>query len=193
MACAMREEIGRLGIQPGEVKVCLLNAHQRLFSEGPPKMGRKLDQPWQNAASPFYMERRALQERDGKLTLSGRRIIPVGLCVWTLGLLPNPMLRSMGLPVSEKGQVVVDASYRVKHLQGVYSIGDCARIVAPVSGQGDRMTCKEAAAQAARLGSIILADVNGGLSGESYEAKNGGWTSSWRASSAGKTGNSLGT
>lgn len=52
----------------------------------------------------------------------------VFLCVWTFGLLPNPTLRSFGLPLTPDGRIIVDASYRVKGAAGVYSIGDCAHI-----------------------------------------------------------------
>ncbi|MBO8164526.1 MAG: FAD-dependent oxidoreductase [Brevibacillus sp.] len=69
--------------------------------------------------------------------------------------------RGLGLPLTAEGQIIVDASYRVKGVPGVYSIGDCARIVDPISGQADRMTCKESIAQAARLGKIIAADLSG--------------------------------
>lgn len=67
----------------------------------------------------------------------------------------------MGLPLTKEGQVIVDASYRVKGAVGVYGIGDCAHIVDPNSGQADRLTCKEATGQAARLGKILLADLKG--------------------------------
>lgn len=161
LAYAMREETKKLGLDPNDVKVLLLNAQNKLFPEGPYKMGRKLERALTDGGVTVLHGHKALYEEGGQLSLSGGRIIPVGLCVWTLGLMPNPMLRSIGLPVSAEGQVVVDASYRVVGTSGVYSIGDCARIVDPVSGQADRMTCKEASAQAARLGKIVMADLEG--------------------------------
>ncbi len=163
LAAAMRKEAKGLGIDPSEVNVYLLNAQQRLFAEGPAKMGRKLERALQEGGVTVLHGQKVLRERGGELTLSSGRTLSVGLCVWTLGLLPNPILRQIGLPVSDEGQIVVDASYRVAGAPGVYSIGDYARIVDATSGQADRMTCKEAGGQAVRLGKIILADLEGKL------------------------------
>src|SRR5699024_8185231 len=50
-------------------------------------------------------------------------------------------------------------SYRVQGVTGLYSIGDCAHIIEPTNGKIDGNTCKEAIAQAERLGKIVLADI----------------------------------
>lgn len=161
LAFAMRREAQTHGIAPAEVKVYLLNAQSRLFTEGSAKMAHKLEQALTEAGVTVLHGTKAIRERGGQLHLSTGRSLSVGLCVWSLGLLPNPALRQMGLPLTAHGQLVVDQSYRVAGAPGVYSIGDCARIVDPVSGQADRMTCKEAAGQAVRLGNVVLADLQG--------------------------------
>ncbi|WP_053373494.1 NAD(P)/FAD-dependent oxidoreductase [Paenibacillus sp. FJAT-27812] len=161
LAHAVRGEAARLGIHANDVKIYLLNAQDRLFQEGSPKMGRKLERALAERGVTVVHGQKALHEHEGQLALSGGGVIPVGLCVWSLGLMPNPMLRSMGLPLTPNGQLIVDASYRVTGAPGVYSIGDCACIVDPTSGQADRLTCKEATGQAARLGKIISADLQG--------------------------------
>lgn len=158
---AMRQEAAKLGITTSEVKVYLLNARSGLFPEGSPKMALKLERALADGGVTVLHDQKALHEKEGTLTLSGGQTIPVGLCVWTLGLVPNPVLRSLGLPVTNEGQLIVDASYRATSAPGVYAIGDCARIVDPGSGQADRMTCKEATAQASRLGKVIAADLAG--------------------------------
>jgi NADH dehydrogenase len=157
----MREEARELRMNPDEVKVLLLNSQTRLFAEGPPRMGRKLEKALAEGGVTVLHGRKAVREKDGVLSLDGGSNIPVGLCVWTLGLVPNPMIRNLGLPVTAEGQLVVDSSYRAAGAPGVYAIGDCARILDPTNGKADRMTCKEATGQAARLGKIVAADVNG--------------------------------
>ncbi|KZE43400.1 pyridine nucleotide-disulfide oxidoreductase [Brevibacillus parabrevis] len=161
LAFSMRQEAQNLGIAPHEVTVYLLNAQNRLFTEGPVKMARKLEQALVDGGVTVLHGTKAIREQDGQLSLSTGPTLAVGLCIWALGLLPNPALRQMGLPLTTHGQLVVDESYRVAGAPFVYSIGDCARIVDPASGQADRMTCKEASGQAARLGKIILADLDG--------------------------------
>lgn len=160
-AFAMRAEAAKLGINPKDVRVFLINTQERLFPEGPLKMARKLEQLLTEGGVSVLHGQKVLHEQAGMLELSNGRKIPVGLCVWSLGLTPNPLLGQMGLPLTAQGQVEVDASYRVVGTMGVYSIGDCARIVDPVTGKADHMTCKEGTGQAARLAQIVLADLEG--------------------------------
>ena len=156
----IREDAEALGLDPEEVKVTLYNANQRLFSEGPSKVGVKLEEALHSIGVELSHSCKVMQEKAGTLTLSTGGTASVGLCVWTLGLLPHPMLPSLGLPVNADGYVIVDECYRVQGTQGIYSIGDCARIVDSVSGRADGKTCKEALAQAARLGRIVFADLS---------------------------------
>ncbi|MDH6374937.1 NADH dehydrogenase [Paenibacillus sp. PastF-3] len=161
LAHFVREDAQQLGLDPGAVTIKLFNTNKRLFPDGPAKVGLKLERSLEACGVTVLQRSRVLQEKEGTLTLSSGETMSVGLCVWTLGLLPNPMLRNIGLPVTPEGYVIVDASYRVQGAQGVYSIGDCARIVDPASGRADGKTCKEATAQAARLGKILSADLEG--------------------------------
>jgi NADH dehydrogenase len=161
LAHFVREDAQQLGLDPDAVRIKLFNTNKRLFPDGPAKVGLKLERSLEACGVTVLQGSRVLQEKEGTLTLSSGGTMSVGLCVWTLGLLPNPMLRNIGLPVTPEGYVIVDASYRVQGAQGVYSIGDCAQIVDPASGRADGKTCKEATAQAARLGEILSADLEG--------------------------------
>ena len=161
LAHSVREGAAALGLDPNEVRITLFNANPRLFSEGPAKVGRRLEDSLQAKGVTVLHGRKVIQERDGIVTLSDGDKLSVGLCVWTLGLLPHPALHSMGLPVHSDGYVIVDECYRVQGAQGIYSIGDCARVVDPVSRHVDGKTCKEALGQASRIGKIIIADLSG--------------------------------
>lgn len=161
LAYYVRAEAEVLGLNPSAVRIFLLNAHNRLFEEGPAKVGLKLERSLADSGVIILHGSKALHEKKGIVTLSCGETMLVGLCIWTLGLLPNPMLRSLRLPLTSEGCVVVDASYRVQGVHGVYCIGDCAQIIDPTNGRVDGKTCKEATAQASRLGKILSADIEG--------------------------------
>ena len=161
LAYFIREDAAMLGLDPNGVRIKLVNAHKRLFPEGPAKVGHKLERSLDACGVTALHGSRVSQEKEGVLTLSNGETLSVGLCVWTLGMLPNPMLQGIGLPITREGYVIVDASYRVQGAKGVYSIGDCARILDPVNGRMDGKTCKEATAQAVRLGKVVSADIAG--------------------------------
>jgi NADH dehydrogenase len=161
LALAVRKEASALGLNAPDTAVYLLNTQQRLFPEGPEKVSRKLDQTLSECGVTVLHNRKALREEAGVVTLSNGDRLFAGLCIWTIGLMPNPALRSMGLPLAPDGRVMVDESYRVQGAPGVYSIGDCARIIDPSTGKADQMTCKEGGVQAERLGKIVTADLEG--------------------------------
>lgn len=161
LALAMQKEASSLGLNPSDISVYLLSGQARLFLEGTEKAGRKLDQVLSECGVTVLYNRKAEREEAGVVTLNNGDHLSVGLCIWTIGLIPNPALRTMGLPLTPDGQVLVDECYRVQGATGVYSIGDCARIVDPKTGKADLMRCAEAGLQGDRLGKIVMADLEG--------------------------------
>mgnify|MGYP002623655782 CR=1 FL=1 len=161
LAHFVRDDAQQLGLDPGDARIILFNSQSRLFPQGPAKVGRKLEHALQEKGVTVIHGSRVLREKGGMLTLTGGETMPAGLLIWTLGLKPNPMLRDIGLPVNAEGYVIVDASYRVQGARGLYAIGDCAHVTDSATGRADGKTCKEAAAQAIRLGRIIAADLAG--------------------------------
>lgn len=161
LALAMRKGATALGLNPSETSVYLLNAQEKLLPEVSEKVRRKLEQQLIECGVTLLYKCKALREEAGEVTLSNGDSLAVGLCIWTLGLIPNPDLCSMGLPLTPDGKVLVDENYRVQGMANVYSIGDCAGIVDPRDGRATQMTCFEAGEQGLRLGKIVKADLEG--------------------------------
>ncbi|WP_138753088.1 NAD(P)/FAD-dependent oxidoreductase [Paenibacillus sinopodophylli] len=161
LAYHVRNDAEQLELNPNQVHIRLYNAHERLFLDGPDKVSAKLEHILTANGVEVAHGCRVLLEDKGSLSLSDGTVLPVGLCVWTLGLIPNPIVKQWGLPVTTDGFVKIDPSYRVQGARGIYSIGDCAKVINPATGRSDGMTCKEAIPQAARLGKVIAADIEG--------------------------------
>jgi NADH dehydrogenase len=53
-------------------------------------------------------------------------IYPASLCVWAAGIRAPAFLGQLGLPTNKGGQIEVDGQLRVKGVNDVYAIGDCA-------------------------------------------------------------------
>jgi NADH dehydrogenase len=77
--------------------------------------------------------------------------IPTHTLVWTAGVRPNPLLGELGLPLDERGRVEVDELLRVRGRDGVWALGDCARVPNTRSSEPDPPTCQHALRQARRL------------------------------------------
>ncbi|MBP1947102.1 NAD(P)/FAD-dependent oxidoreductase [Virgibacillus litoralis] len=163
LALSMQKEAAALGLNSSNVSVYLLNSQEQLLPGVSEKFRRKLDQELNKCGVTALYNRKAIREETGEVTLNNGDSLKVGLLIWMIGLLPNPALRGMGLPITPDGQVLVDECYRVQGAPGVYSIGDCARIVDPKTDKAEQKTCFEAGIQGIRLGKIVSADLEGQL------------------------------
>ena len=85
-------------------------------------------------------------------TLSDGEKLLTHTVVWTAGVKANPLLGRFGLPLDERGRVVVDSTLRVEGMQNVWALGDGARVPNEATpGQPDPPTCQHALRQARRL------------------------------------------
>jgi NADH:ubiquinone reductase (H+-translocating) len=72
--------------------------------------------------------------------------------VWTAGVKPNPLLGELGLPLDDRGRVVVDETLRVRSAEHVWALGDGAAVPnAATPGRTDPPTSQHALRQARRL------------------------------------------
>ena len=85
-------------------------------------------------------------------TLSDGDRILTSTVVWTAGVRANPVNDQLGLPIDERGRVVVDPALRVDGVPHVWALGDGARVPnAATPGAFDPPTCQHALRQARRL------------------------------------------
>jgi NADH dehydrogenase len=92
----------------------------------------------------------------GAVTLSDGMRLETETLVWTAGVTPNPLVRDLGVPLDERGRVMVDSSLRVHDRQDVYALGDCARVPnAATPETPDPPTCQHALRQARRLSKTL--------------------------------------
>ncbi|MGZ4382938.1 MAG: NAD(P)/FAD-dependent oxidoreductase [Gaiellaceae bacterium] len=84
-------------------------------------------------------------------TLSDGERIPTATLVWTAGVKANPMLARLGLPLDERGRVLVNPTLRVEGTDDIWALGDCARVPNLAAPDPDPPTSQHALRQARRL------------------------------------------
>ena len=90
--------------------------------------------------------------------LSTGETIPTRTLVWTAGVMPHPSTRNFGLPLDERGRIVVDEYMRVSGEDGVWAIGDAAAVPDPARpGQPSPPTSQHAVRQGKAVGRNVAA------------------------------------
>jgi NADH dehydrogenase len=84
--------------------------------------------------------------------LSDGTTILTSTLVWTAGVRANPALATLGLPLDERGRVVVGPTLQVEGHEHVWALGDGARVPnLATPDHADPPTCQHALRQARRL------------------------------------------
>jgi NADH:ubiquinone reductase (H+-translocating) len=98
------------------------------------------------------------EARADSARLSTGEEIPTQTIVWTAGVAPHPSLRQLSLPLDGRtGKVEVDEYMRVKGLEGVWAIGDCAAV--PDPSKGGAAPCPPTAQHAVRQGPAVAHNI----------------------------------
>ena len=110
------------------------------------KLLRKLD------VDVFTSERVTEVTQDAVLTASGKRV-DADLTVWAAGITAPGVLRTLGLPVSKMGQIVVGPTLQTETDPDIFAFGDCAAAPWP-----EKQTTVPPRAQAAHQQATFLYD-----------------------------------
>lgn len=108
-----------------------------------------------------HLERRGVEIHVGttlescdsrEAVLSDGTRVPARTLVWSAGVRAHPLLGELGLPLDERGRVLVDEMLRVQERENVWALGDCAAVPNHRTPEHlDPPTCQHALRQARRL------------------------------------------
>jgi NADH dehydrogenase len=130
----------------------LVDAAPRILAEIPQKLGEYTH---------HYLEKRGIEihvgatlesfdEREAVLSDGAR--IPARTLVWAAGVRASPDLERLGLPLDERGRVIVGPTLQVEGSDDTWALGDGAAVPnTRTPGRVDPPTCQHALRQARRL------------------------------------------
>ena len=130
----------------------LVDAAPKILPEIPTRLGDYAQHQLARRGVDIRVETTLEEVGPSHVVLSdGDRILTRTL-VWTAGVKANPKLSELGLPLDERGRVLVDPMLRVEGLERVWALGDGARVPNEATPEHpDPPTCQHALRQARRL------------------------------------------
>ncbi len=137
----------------------LVDAAPKILPEIPSRLGEYAAKQLAGRGVEIHTSTTLESVSAGSVVLSGGRRIASHTLVWTAGVSPNPILRELGLPVDERGAVRVDSQLRVEGHDGLWALGDCARVPNEATPEHpDPPTSQHSLRQARRLARNLRGD-----------------------------------
>ena len=134
----------------------LVDAAPKILPEIPSRLGEYAARELEARGVEIHVGTTLESSNDREAVLADGTHIPTRTLVWTAGVLPHPLLRELGVPLDERGRVVVDELLRVS--DHVWALGDCARVPNTKADRPDPPTCQHALRQARRLAKNLNGD-----------------------------------
>jgi NADH:ubiquinone reductase (H+-translocating) len=137
----------------------LVDAAPKILPEIPSRLGEYAAKQLARRGVEIHTSTTLASVGAGTVALSGGLRIATHTLVWTAGVTPNPFLRELDLPVDERGAVRVDSQLRVEGHEGLWALGDCARVPNELTpDHPDPPTSQHALRQARRLAKNLRGD-----------------------------------
>jgi NADH dehydrogenase len=135
-----------------EQRWVLVDAAPKILPEIPTRLGEYAARELARRGVDIRVSTTLERAEEGAAVLSDGSRLETDTLVWTAGVRPHPLLTELGLPLDERGRVLVDETLRVEGRERLWALGDCARVPnLATPGQADPPTCQHALRQARRL------------------------------------------
>ncbi len=153
---ALRRWYPRVG--EGELQVVLLHDGPQLLPELPPSLGEAAAASLRGRGVEVRLATRARAVHAEAVELEDGSTLEAATVVCTIGTRPNPLAEKLGL-VLERGRVAAARDLSVIGSEGLWALGDCARV--PNGSGFAPPTAQFAVAQAKALAHNLLARIDG--------------------------------
>jgi NADH dehydrogenase len=144
-------------IRPEELTVMLVHSRDSILPELGESLGAYALQRMAERGVTFKLNARVVDARPGVVSLSPAEEIPAATLVWTAGVAPNPLLRTLGVELDRRGALPVDVHLAAPGWPGLWALGDCAAVVDARTGKPCPPTAQFALREAKTLAHNIHA------------------------------------
>ena len=149
-------------VRPDEIRVVLMDMAEEILPSIDPSLARYALRQIQKRGIEMRLGQKIGKVDDHSITLSKGEYIPTRTVLWSAGVSPSPLTKSLNCEKDRKGAIIVEPTMAVKGMDGVWAMGDCAHI--PNLLEGGRPytgTAQNADREAKQLAHNVIAVLRG--------------------------------
>jgi NADH:ubiquinone reductase (non-electrogenic) len=109
-----------------EARITLVEAAQEILSGFDERLRQYTTQHFRRQRISVLTESTVSAVGPRTISLADGSEIPYGLLLWSTGNGPTPFVRTCSLAKDKHQRIIIDRYFRVKGLEGIYALGDCA-------------------------------------------------------------------
>jgi NADH dehydrogenase len=122
-------ELAAARVDGARLATTLICGNVRILPTFPLGVARNAARALRTLGVEILVSSRVAAVKSDQVILQGGIGIPFDIVVWAAGVRPNAVTTTLGLPLTADGHITVTPRLAVPGHDGVYAIGDCARIV----------------------------------------------------------------
>ena len=149
------------GISPGDVRVILVHAGERILPEVSPSLSAYALRKLRSRGVEVQLRTRIQGCDAERVRLSTGEDVEGDTLIWTAGVSPHPLLASVDVPRDAGGRIAVDSTLAVPGRPGVFALGDCAAVRDPITGAPYPPTAQYAIREGRMVADNIAAAIRG--------------------------------
>jgi NADH dehydrogenase len=145
-----------------DMRWVMIEAGERILPELDPRLAEYAAERLRERGIEVRTGARLASIEDGLVRLADGSSVAAETVVWTAGVRPSPLPGDSGLPVDERGRLLVDRTLRVVGVDGIWAAGDVAAVPDRDGPSGlSPPTAQHAIRQAKRLAENVAATLEG--------------------------------
>ncbi len=147
-------------VLPEEIRPVLVHSRDRILPELSEPLANYAQEKLEQRGIEFKLGVRVTGAKPGAV-LIGDETVPTETFVWTAGSRPHPVLETLGLPLTKRGQIETNTEFQVVDVPGLWAAGDCAQVPDLSSGNFVPPTAQHAVRAGKVLGHNVAASIRG--------------------------------
>ncbi|QGK68967.1 NAD(P)/FAD-dependent oxidoreductase [Allosaccharopolyspora coralli] len=141
-----------------DMRWVLVDVADRILPEVSAAMGDYARQRLHERGVDVKLGTRVLTVEDGKVEFSDGDTAEADTIVWTTGVIPHPLVETIGLTRDDSGRLATTTKLQVRGTHEVFAAGDCAAVPDPAADDPDA-TCGPSARHAVRQARTLADNV----------------------------------